>query len=278
MAEITAALVKAFREKTGLPMMECKKALSEADGDEEKALKILREKGKVKQLEKSAERTTEEGIITTYADENGVAMVELLCESAPVASHEEFQQLAADIAKAYLANGGETAEEVLKLASPSKPGMSLQDQLDELYNRIREVFRLARFTRVKGSVASYVHHNKKVGVLVETEGFDAEGAKDICMHICAMNPDVLSREDIAEETIASERAIQKAALQNDPKNANKPEAILSKIIDGQINSFFKARCLVDQEFVKDPKLSVGDYAKSKGMKIKKFTHWVLGRK
>ncbi len=278
MAEITAALVKSFRDKTGLPMMDCKRALADANGDQDEAMKILREKGKLKMIEKGAERTTEEGVIATASNDKGVAIIELLCESAPVASNDEFVQLANDIAAAYLENGGETPEEVLKLKSPSKPNLTLQEQLEELYNRIREVFRLNRFARVTGTAASYVHHNKKVGVVLETEGFDAEAAKDICMHIAAMRPEVLDRTQIAPEVIAKEREIMIAALANDPKNQGKPESILHKIVDGQINAFFKTRCLVDQEFVKDPKVNVGTHAKNNGMVIKQFIHWTLGNK
>ena len=139
MAEITAALVKSFRDKTGLPMMDCKKALTEADGDAEKALTILREKGKLKMIEKGAERTTEEGVLATAANDNGVAIIELLCESAPVAGNPEFLQLAQDIATVYLEKGGQTAEEVMANASPSKAGMTLQEQLEELQEQIRRL-------------------------------------------------------------------------------------------------------------------------------------------
>ena len=278
MAEITAALVKAFRDKTGLPMMDCKKALAEADGDAEKALTILREKGKLKMIEKGAERTTEEGVLATAANENGVAIIELLCESAPVAGNPEFLQLAQDIANVYLEKGGQTAEEVMGNASPSKEGMTLQEQMEELYNRIREVFRLNRFTRLEGNGAAYVHHNKKVGVIIATEGKNDEAAKDVCMHAAAMHPEYLNRDQIPAEVIAKEREIQLAAMANDPKNAGKPESILNKIIDGKINAFFKANCLVDQEFVKDSSLSVGAYAKNNGIVVTQYVNWTLGSK
>lgn len=278
MAEITAALVKAFRDKTGLPMMDCKKALAEADGDAEKALTILREKGKLKMIEKGAERTTEEGVLATAANENGVAIIELLCESAPVAGNPEFLQLAQDIANVYLEKGGQTAEEVMGNASPSKEGMTLQEQMEELYNRIREVFRLNRFTRLEGNGAAYVHHNKKVGVIIATEGKNDEAAKDVCMHAAAMHPEYLNRDQIPAEVIAKEREIQLAAMANDPKNAGKPESILNKIIDGKINAFFKANCLVDQEFVKDSSVSVGTYAKNNGIVVTQYVNWNLGAK
>ena len=278
MAEITAALVKAFRDKTGLPMMDCKKALAEADGDAEKALTILREKGKLKMIEKGAERTTEEGVLATAANENGVAIIELLCESAPVAGNPEFLQLAQDIANVYLEKGGQTAEEVMGNASPSKEGMTLQEQMEELYNRIREVFRLNRFTRLEGNGAAYVHHNKKVGVIIATEGKNDEAAKDVCMHAAAMHPEYLNRDQIPAEVIAKEREIQLAAMANDPKNAGKPESILNKIIDGKINAFFKANCLVDQEFVKDSSVSVGTYAKNNGIVVTQYVNWTLGSK
>ena len=278
MAEITAALVKAFRDKTGLPMMDCKKALAEADGDAEKALTILREKGKLKMIEKGAERTTEEGVLATAANENGVAMIELLCESAPVAGNPEFLQLAQDIANVYLEKGGQTAEEVMGNASPSKEGLTLQEQMEELYNRIREVFHLNRFTRLEGNGAAYVHHNKKVGVIIATEGKNEEAAKDVCMHAAAMHPEYLNRDQIPAEVIAKEREIQLAAMANDPKNAGKPESILNKIIDGKINAFFKANCLVDQEFVKDSSVSVGTYAKNNGIVVTQYVNWNLGAK
>ena len=278
MAEITAALVKAFRDRTGLPMMDCKKALTEADGDPEKALTILREKGKLKMIEKGAERTTEEGVLATACNENGVAMIELLCESAPVAGNPEFLQLAQDIANVYLEKGGQTAEEVMGNASPSKEGMTLQEQMEELYNRIREVFRLNRFTRLEGNGAAYVHHNKKVGVIIATEGKNDEAAKDVCMHAAAMHPEYLNRDQIPAEVIAKEREIQLAAMANDPKNAGKPESILNKIIDGKINAFFKANCLVDQEFVKDSSVSVGTYAKNNGIVVTQYVNWNLGAK
>ena len=278
MAEITAALVKAFRDKTGLPMMDCKKALAEADGDAEKALTILREKGKLKMIEKGAERTTEEGVLATACNENGVAMIELLCESAPVAGNPEFLQLAQDIANVYLEKGGQTAEEVMGNASPSKEGLTLQEQMEELYNRIREVFRLNRFVRLEGTGAAYVHHNTKVGVIIATEGKNEEAAKDVCMHAAAMHPEYLNRDQIPAEVIAKEREIQLAAMANDPKNAGKPESILNKIIDGKINAFFKANCLVDQEFVKDSSLSVGAYAKNNGIVVTQYVNWTLGAK
>lgn len=278
MAEITAALVKSFRDKTGLPMMDCKKALTEADGDPEKALTILREKGKLKMIEKGAERTTEEGVLATACNENGVAIIELLCESAPVAGNPEFLQLAQDIANVYLEKGGQTAAEVMGNPSPSKEGMTLQEQMEELYNRIREVFRLNRFTRLEGNGAAYVHHNKKVGVIIATEGKNDEAAKDVCMHAAAMHPEYLNREQIPAEVIAKEREIQLAAMANDPKNAGKPENILNKIIDGKINAFFKANCLVDQEFVKDSSLSVGAYAKNNGLVVTQYVNWTLGAK
>ena len=221
---------------------------------------------------------TEEGVLATAANENGVAMIELLCESAPVAGNPEFLQLAQDIANVYLEKGGQTAEEVMGNASPSKEGLTLQEQMEELYNRIREVFRLNRFTRLEGNGAAYVHHNKKVGVIIATEGKNEEAAKDVCMHAAAMHPEYLNRDQIPAEVIAKEREIQLAAMANDPKNAGKPESILNKIIDGKINAFYKANCLVDQEFVKDSSLSVGAYAKNNVITVTQYVNWTLGAK
>ena len=173
MAEITAATVKALRERTGLPMMDCKKALVETDGDPEAAVDALRKKGIKTQETKMGTRDTSTGRMGVYADfEGGMsAMVELQCESAPVASHEEFISLANDLAKQLATGpGAATPEELLEQASPSNSG-TLREQKDDLYNRIREVFNLSRILRIDGSCGSYAHHaGVTKGVLLEVTG------------------------------------------------------------------------------------------------------------
>lgn len=209
MAQITAVMVKALRDETQLPMMECKKALTESGGDVEAAKQALREQGK-QFMGKRADRATEEGLIAIVTDLGGGVgtMIELQCESAPVAANDEFIQLANDLA-GQLAHGpgATTAEDLWSQESPSRTGMTLADQKDELQNKIREVFRLARLLRVDQPCGGYVHHDGKTGVLLAVENGEAELAKDICMHVAAMRPTVLNRDDLDPADIDRERAI-----------------------------------------------------------------------
>lgn len=274
MAEITAAMVKSLRDETQLPMMECKKALQETGGDMEAAKQKLREAGK-KFMSKRDDRTTDEGRIATFASiENGVgAMVELLCESAPVANNSEFVALANDLAQ-QLATGKGTAspEELWTQPSPSRKGMTLEDQKDELQNKIREVFRLTRILRIDAPSGSYVHHDGKSGVLLAVEGGNAELAKDISMHVAAMRPQVLNVDDLDPAEVEKERAVlREAALKE-----GKPENIVDKMVEGRLCNFYAEHVLTEQPFVKDDKSTVGQVAKKGGMKIRQFAYWRLG--
>ncbi len=189
MAEITAALVKQLRDETSLPMMDCKKALTEAGGDIEAAKRKLREDG-VKTMAARSDRATEEGRIGVYAsvDKKVGAIVELQCESAPVSTNEDFVKLANDLALQLATGpGAKTADELWAQPSPSRKGMTLKDQKDELENKIREVFRLARLHRVDAPAGGFVHM-AKIGVLVEVEGGNDQLAKDVALHVAAMNP------------------------------------------------------------------------------------------
>ena len=200
MAEITAAMVKSLRDKTGLPMMKCKEALQATGGDEQAAIDWLR-KDNVKLQESRIGRETAFGRMGLYTDwDHGVgALVELLCESAPVAANDEFVALANDLAKQLATGpGAATPEELLAQPSPSKTGQTLRDQLNDLTNRIREVFKVGRIARIDGPTAGYAHHaGRTVGVLVEVGGGTPEAAKDVAMHIAAMSPQVLAKEDLA---------------------------------------------------------------------------------
>lgn len=274
---ITAAQVKAFREKTGLGMMDCKKALTEADGDEDLALEILRKKGLAKMAEKQSERSTEEGIIALVRKGDSTALVELLCESAPVATNEDFIQLASDIADVVASNPEfATVEELMAQKSPSRD-ITLQAQLEELFNRIREVFRVKRYMKVTGPCASYLHHDHKSAVLLLLEAGDEEIGRDICMHVAAMQPQGLRAEDLDQSVIENERRIQLELMNADPKNASKPDAIKEKIINGSMHKFLAQKCLLSQPFVKEPDLTVEQFADKNGLKIVKFVHWMLGK-
>ena len=275
MAEITAAAVKALRDKTQLPMMDCKKALSEAGGNEEAAIRWLREQGK-KFLGSRNERSTEEGRLALHHAPTVGAIIELQCESAPVASQEDFVQLAKDLAQQLATGpGASTPEELLAQPSPSKQGMTLQEQLDELANKIREVFRLARLERIEGTTGGYLHHDAKTGVLVHFEGGTPEVAKEVAMHITAADPrpKVVNREEVDAAEVKAERDF----LVEQARKEGKPDNIIDKMVDGRLRNFYAERVLVEQPFIKDDKTTVGKFAEAAGMKLKKFVRWQLGK-
>ena len=274
MAEITAATVKELRDLTGLPMMDCKKALDECDGDSAAAVQWLRERG-AEVFSKRADRSTDFGRFGIIAghDQAVAAMVELKCESAPVTQNEEFIQLADDLAVCLAQSNAGSVDELLSQPSPSAEGVTLGEQKDELFNRTREVFNIDRMIRIEGTCGGYSHNSGTVsGVLVEVEGGNDEVARDICMHIAAMRPEGLTPADIPEENIEQEREVlRQAALQE-----GKPENIVDKMVEGRLKNFFASKVLSAQPFVKDDKLTVEEYAEANGMKLKQFIHWEMG--
>ena len=276
MAEITATAVKSLRERTGLPLMDCKRALQETGGDEDAAIESLRKKG-IKTQQMKSDRATSEGRMAIYTDfDGGVAtMIELQCESAPVASNEEFVQLANDIAQQLgTGPGAATAEELLDQPSPSKDGMTLKDQKDDLFNRIREVFKLSRILRIDAPCGGYAHHaGVTKGVLLEVSGGNAEAAKDVCMHIAAMNPSAVNKEDLDPAVVDKEREI----LMEAARKEGKPENIIEKMVEGRMRQFYAQSVLTEQPFVKDDKQTVGKFADAVGMKLVRFVNWELGR-
>jgi elongation factor Ts len=276
MAEITASLVRELREDTGLPMMDCKQALTEAKGDKEAAKDLLRKKG-LKIQEGRGGRETSFGRFGIYAglDKKSGAIVELKCESAPVASSQEFVQLANDLAKQLATGpGAQNADELLAQPSPSQPGKTLRDVKDDMFNRIREVFNVGRMARLEGPTGGYSHNAGTVsGVLVQVEGGTDEAAKDVSMHIAAMRPLSVNKEEIDPAVVAKEREILKEAALAEGKPAN----IVDKMVEGRLKNFYAEKVLLEQQYVKENTISVGKYAESKGMKVKKFVHWELGK-
>ena len=273
MAEITAAMVKQLRDDTQLPMMECKKALGEANGDVEAAKQALRESGK-KFMGKRQDRETEEGRIGVYSSvADGVgAIVELQCESAPVATNDEFVGLASDLAKQLATGpGAATAEELWAQPSPSQSGKTLEEQRDEIQNKIREVFRLARLQRIDSACGAFVHM-AKIGVLLEVEGGNDDLAKDVSMHVAAMNPKAATKEDLDAALVAAERE----TLTEAARKEGKPENIIEKMIEGRMRNFYAEHVLEEQPFVRDEKQTVGTLAKAGGMKLVRFVRWQLG--
>jgi elongation factor Ts len=274
MAEISAATVKALRDRTNLPMMDCKKALHEANGDIDKAIELLRKAG-AKLMEKRAGRATTSGRIAVFlTPDAGVGtMIDLRCESAPVANNEHFVQLANDLAQQLATGPGAASPEALMAqSSPSKAAPTLKQQFDDLNNKIREVFKLEQIIRIDGRCAGYAHHNGANGVLLHYEGSaNAEVAKDICMHIAAMRPKALYKEELDPTVVDKEREILAEAARKE----GKPENIIAKMVEGRLRNFYAESCLAEQPFVKDEKKTVGQVAKEAGMKLVKYVRWEL---
>ena len=272
MAVITAAMVKALREKTDAPMMECKKALTEAQGDAAKAEEILRVKLGNKAT-KAASRITAEGIVAVYIsdDAKAGAILELNSETDFVAKNPEFQQMAKDAARLVAEKAPADVAALLEL---DLNGKSLEQVRKDLVGKIGENMSFRRFVRMqaKGKLHNYVHGGSKIGVLVDVIGGDDEVAHDVAMHIAASKPKALDKDGIDPALIESERrvAIEKA------REAGKPEAILERIAEGSVQKFLKEVTLLNQPFVKDDKVSVGQLLKSKGAEIGDFTLYVVG--
>jgi elongation factor Ts len=274
MAEITAAMVMRLRDKTQLPMMDCKKALQKSGGDEEAALRQLREDG-IKFMAMRQDRSTEEGRLAVYASLKPPvgAMIELQVESAPVAKHEELVGLANDLAKQLATGpGAKTPDDLWKQPAPSKKGTTLGQWKDDIENKMREVLRLTRILRVDAPSGGYVHHDGKSGVLIEVVGGNDELAKSVAMHATAMRPKSTSKEDLDPALVKKEREI----LTEQARKEGKPENIIEKMIEGRMRNFYAEHVLSEQPFIKDDKQTVGKLAESGGMKLVKFIRWQLG--
>ncbi len=281
----TAKDVQALREKTGCGMMDCKKALTECNGDMDAAVDFLREKGLASQAKK-ASRVAAEGTVCAIV-ENGVgAVVELNAETDFVANGEEFKALALEVAKIVIAENPADLDALLKC---TKNGQTVEEMVQELFLKIRENIKVRRFARFEGSVVSYVHAGGKIGVLVNFEGdADANDAefitigKNVAMQIAAMNPSFLDEASVPASVLDKEREIMIAQMKEDPKMANKPDAVLGKIVEGKIGKYYKENCLVEQQFVMDGDLTVGKYVEKaakdmgKSFKIAGFVRFEKG--
>lgn len=271
---ITAAMVKALRDKTGLPMMECKKALSEAGGDEDQAIEILKKMGAGK-VQKMATREATEGRIACFVAPDGAAgIVELRCETAPVAGHEDFVGLATSIAKTVASCDSPSAETIREVKSADGASKTVGERLDEVFNRMRENMKVARVAKLAGHTGSYTHHNGQVGVLIEmSRECNTDVKADICMHIAAMNPPCLSRDDADPKEVETQRALYAEEAKG------KPEQIVEKIVGGKINRWYSEFVLLDQPFVKDDKHSVGEYLKgiSPDLTVARFVRYEVGK-
>jgi len=239
---ITAAQVNDLRQRTGISMMECKKALEEANGNEEKAIEILRKKGVAKAAAK-ADRVTKQGIVVTKVKSDKAAIVKFLCETDFVAKNEEFQAIANKAADIALQKGAEAAKE------------SQEQAIKDLFTKLGENMALEIKVMEGKGIGDYVHSNSKIGVIVNLKNKDAEKARDMAMQIAAMNPTVINPEDVPAEIVEKEKEIWKAQLQQE----GKPEQIWDRIMAGKEKKFREETALLKQSFIKDGEKTVEQY-------------------
>ena len=272
---VTASLVKELREKTGAGMMDCKKVLTETDGDIEKAIELLRERGIAKAAKKS-DRIAAEGVVTAYVSEDGKvgSVVEVNSETDFVGKNEEFRNFVADVAEQIAKENPANVEELLNQKSIKDSTKTVQEILTGKIATIGENLTIRRFARFEsnGLVEKYIHGDGKIGVLVELENGNEELAKDICMQIAAAKPEYLDREAVPQERVEKEMEILKAQAMNE----GKPAEIAEKMVQGRIGKFYAEICLVEQPFVKDPDMKVGKLVESKGAKIIRFARFEKG--
>ena len=274
---VSAADVKRLREMTGAGMMDCKKALEEADGDFDKAVEILRVHG-AKGVTKRAERTASNGLVTSYIEgtQHGV-LLELNCETDFVAKTSDFQQMAADVS-AFVASTKPADVESL-LALELEADKTIQQLLDEANVSMGEKIEIRRFARFEdGFVFVYLHKHDpalppSVGALVETDVENEEVAKNVAQHIAAMSPLYLSKDDVPADVVANERRIAEETAREE----GKPEQALPKIIEGRVNGFFKDVCLLDQPWVRDNKKAIRTYLEENGVTVQKFARFKVGQ-
>ncbi len=272
---VTAGLVKELREKTGAGMMDCKKVLTETDGNMEKAIELLRERGIAKAAKKSG-RIAAEGLVEAYVseDEKRGSVVEVNSETDFVAKNEEFKTFVQNIAKQIVEKNPKDVDELLAQEFMEEPGKKVQEVLVEKIATIGENINIRRFVRFEseGLVEKYIHGDGKIAVLVNMKKGSKEVAKDICMQIAAARPEYVKKEEVPEERVNKEMEILKAQTMNE----GKPEAIAQKIVQGRIGKFYEEICLVDQAFVKDPNQKVSQLLSEKEAEVVAFARFEKG--
>ncbi|HDC7859464.1 TPA: elongation factor Ts [Staphylococcus aureus] len=274
MATISAKLVKELREKTGAGMMDCKKALTETDGDIDKAIDYLREKG-IAKAAKKADRIAAEGLVHVETKGNDAVIVEINSETDFVARNEGFQELVKEIANQVLDTKAETVEALMETTLPN--GKSVDERIKEAISTIGEKLSVRRFAiRTKtdnDAFGAYLHMGGRIGVLTVVEGStDEEAARNVAMHIAAINPKYVSSEQVSEEEINHEREV----LKQQALNEGKPENIVEKMVEGRLRKYLQEICAVDQDFVKNPDVTVEAFLKTKGGKLVDFVRYEVG--
>ncbi|MEO2017704.1 MAG: translation elongation factor Ts [Fuerstiella sp.] len=276
MADITAAAVKALRERTDLPMMECKKALVAADGDAEKAIEILKEQFQTIS-DKRADNATEEGRIFFAAKDDGseAAMVEIQCESPPVATGESLEALGTAMVNQLLNGPGADSPDELMGQTPDGSDVSLQTMYEEFVNKIREKTVVNRVQRVAGPVGGYIHHDYKTGVMFQAKG-EAKNPgilRDVAMHVAALQPTVCTPDGLDAAAVQEERD----RLSEEAKATGKPENIIEKIVDGRMKNYYVEQgVLLAQAFAKDDTKSVEKALSEAGLEAVAFCRWQVG--
>ncbi|QNQ44408.1 translation elongation factor Ts [Staphylococcus warneri] len=271
---ISAKLVKELREKTGAGMMDCKKALTETDGDMDKAIDYLREKG-IAKAAKKADRIAAEGLVHVEINGNEAAIVEINSETDFVARNEGFQNLVKEIANQVLATKAESVEALME--TKFEDGKTVDEKMKEAISTIGEKLSIRRFAvRTKSdndAFGAYLHMGGRIGVLTVIEGTtDEAAAKDVAMHIAAINPKYVSSDQVSEDEINHEREV----LKQQALNEGKPENIVEKMVEGRLRKYLQEICAVDQNFVKNPDETVEVFLKSKGGKLNDFVRYEVG--
>lgn len=271
---ISAKLVKELREKTGAGMMDCKKALTETDGDMDKAIDYLREKG-IAKAAKKADRIAAEGLVHVEINGNEAAIVEINSETDFVARNEGFQNLVKEIANQVLAIKAESVEALME--TKFEDGKTVDEKMKEAISTIGEKLSIRRFAvRTKSdndAFGAYLHMGGRIGVLTVIEGTNDEAAaKDVAMHIAAINPKYVSSDQVSEDEINHEREV----LKQQALNEGKPENIVEKMVEGRLRKYLQEICAVDQNFVKNPDETVEAFLKSKGGKLVDFVRYEVG--
>jgi elongation factor Ts len=277
MANVSAADVKRLREQTGAGMMDCKNALADADGDFDAAIELLRLKG-LKDQGKRATRTAGNGLVTAELDGTSAGvLVELNCETDFVAKNEQFQELAAKIAKAALSSG--VADRLALLTTEVEPGKTVEQLIEDASASIKEKLELGRFARFEGGyVTSYLHRSDRdlpptLGVLVQLDKPSEEVARDLAQQIAAMRPKWTTRDEVPADVVEKERRIAEQITRDE----GKPEQAIPKIVEGRLGGFFKDVVLVEQAFVKDNKLTVAKVLAADGVSVRDFARFQVGQ-
>lgn len=275
MAEITASLVKELRERTGVGMMECKKALVETDGDIEKAIELMRKSGQAKAAKKAG-RTAAEGVIVVAFNGGATqaAMVEVNCETDFVAKDENFTSFASAVAERALSGGAQDVDALMGQQLHEGEETTVNQAREALISKLGENMNVRRFNRVgaaSGRLVSYLH-GVRIGVLVEIEGGDEELGKGIAMHIAATNPVCLSASEMPQELLAKEREIVTAQA----KESGKPDNIVEKMVDGRMSKFLQENTLLGQFYVKDPEITIEKLLKGAGAQVRQYCRFEVG--